>query len=77
MSWSQQLEEKRQKLLATGADFVVVIGPKRAACGHRKWVDKTLSISNDGSGHSLDDAIADGLLGEGCEHDVVVLLDLS
>jgi hypothetical protein len=71
------VETKRQKLLATGADFVTVLGPKKASCGHRKWVGKTLSVPAGRRGKSLDDAIADGLFGEGCEHDVAVLMDFS
>jgi hypothetical protein len=78
VEWSAEVEAKRRKIRATGCEFVEVFGPKGAPCGHRKWVGKTLSITGDEPGcRTLDEALADGLLSAGCEHDVAVVLDLS
>ena len=78
MKWSAEVEAKRQKIQAIGAELVEVIGPKRASCGHRRWVGKRLSIMGNMAGvKSLDAALADGLLSEGCEHDVAAMLDFS
>ena len=78
MNWSADVEVKRQELVASGTELVEVIGPKDAPCGHRKWVGKTLLVQGHKPFHkSLDDALADGLLSEGCQHDLARVLDLS
>ena len=78
MEWSAEVEAKREKIRAIGTELVEVIGPKKASCGHRRWVGKRLSIMGDMAGvKSLDEALADGLLADGCEHDVAVMLDFS
>ena len=67
-----------ERLLELHTETVEVVGSKDAPCGHRRWVGKMLSVQPDSSGRpSLADAIADGLLGADCEHDVIVLLDLD
>ena len=71
-------QEILAKLLDQHVDTVEVRGGKDLPCGHQRWAGKVLKVNDDGSGEpTLADAVDDGLLGEGCQHEIIVLVDLS